>query len=92
MINSLAFMFGAAAVCFIVQGGVYSMLSKRVRREWALAYAIVVFVTISTVLGGIGFADGGSPQFLNAFFVYASSSLIATVLILFGIGRKNTNS
>ncbi len=92
MINSLAFMFGAAAVCTLVQGGVYFVLSKRVRREWALASAIVFFVALATVLGGFGMADDGPAQFLRAFFVYGVASLIVTVLILFVMGRRSMNS
>ena len=88
MTSTLAFIFGATAICALVQGGAYTVLSKRVRREWALASAIVVFVAIATVLGGFGMADDGPLQFLRAFFIYASASLFVTVLTLFGMGRS----
>lgn len=56
-------------------------LHKWVFRERTVKqYAVLpnlVALTLCTVIGGFGFADGGSPQFLIAFATYAPPVVVS---------------
>ena len=63
---------------------------NRIGKKQPLAVAIsaIIFVTLYTLIGGFGFANGGSLRFMLAFTIGAPASLVVTVLFLIGISRS----
>ena len=66
----LAFFVGAFVLVWVVSRTIRRLLFKE-SSGWKRAIAPNLgTLVVATVLGGLGMADGGSPQFLNALLQY----------------------
>ena len=83
----MAEIIGAALLGLILQGGIFKLLTKRnVKQPLAVAISAIIFVTLYTLIGGFGFANGGSLRFMLAFTIGAPASLVVTVTLYTLIG------
>ncbi len=85
----MATIIGAAAVGFIIQGGIFKLLTKRDMSEpLAIALSAITFVVLYSVIGAFGAADGGPPNFAWSISVSVPASLIVSALLFLGIWRR----
>lgn len=79
-------LIGALFIGFLIQGGLYKLLSRRLTPYLSVVVSGILFAALYIIIGAYGAADGGPPNFAWSI----SRGVPAAILVsaLFAIGAR----
>lgn len=86
---SIGFFIGAVALVGLLTASILRVLRRWNDRPLKLITACTLSLLVCVAVGGFGFADGGLPNFSEAFLRYAAPQLAVFGLIVFGWNRRS---
>ena len=85
-------LIGGIAIIYLMTRLILLAFRDKKRDSRSIVIAACISLFIATVLGGYGFAEGGPPNFLNAFLNYVLQTLIVIGIEIVRVKVKKEES